>query len=208
MSTAAPTSPPPAALLARLKSETAHLHRRIEQVVPLLRPGFDKLAYRTYLGRLLGFQRPFEERLSASSAGLLAFGLDFAPRRRAGLLVNDLVSLGQSQAEVDTLPDCAALPAAASLAEVFGCLYVLEGSTLGGQVLLRRLGPTLDLTAEHGLRFLAGSGPLTGPMWKAFGAALGRFEAQGCDAAAVIRGACETFAAQMDWLAAGAPCLT
>jgi len=196
---------PPVAgsLLARLKAETSHLHSRIEQVVPLLRPELDRPAYRRYLERLLGYLRPLEATLSAFAASWAAHGLDFEARRKTQLIERDLLALGGRPDELAALPLCAALPAARSLDEAWGCLYVLEGSTLGGQVILRTLGPRLQLSRSDGLSFLCGYGERTGTTWKAFAAAVGHFEASGCDRPAVVRGACETFSTQMDWLAGG-----
>jgi len=196
---------PPVAgsLLARLKSETSHLHSRIEQVVPLLRPELDRPAYRRYLERLLGYLRPIEAMLAGFAASWAEYGLDFEARRKTQLIEHDLLALGRSPEDLSALPLCADLPAARSLDEAWGCLYVLEGSTLGGQVLLRTLGPRLHLSRSDGLSFLSGYGERTGATWKAFAAAVGDFDAGGCDRPAVVRGACETFATQMAWLAGG-----
>ena len=51
-------------------------------------------------------------------------------------------------------------------------LYVLEGATLGGQVICRQLGPRLNLSADAGLSFYASYGELVGPRWKTFCALL------------------------------------
>jgi heme oxygenase (biliverdin-IX-beta and delta-forming) len=186
-------------LLARLKAGTQELHRRIEGVLPLLDPRFDRRAYRSYLAVLLGFMRPLEERLDTFDASFCLLGLDWAGRKRTRLLEQDLLALGHSAREVAAMEECAALPHLRSPAEALGCLYVLEGSTLGGQILLRTLGPRLGLEPEDGMRFLAGHGSKTGAQWKAFGAAVSRFEASGGDGAAAVAGAVATFEAQIDW---------
>jgi heme oxygenase len=64
-----------------------------------------------------------------------------------------------------------------TLAHALGLLYVLEGATLGGQLLRRRLGPALGLTEERGLAFFTAYGAEVGPMWRAFADALARFDA-------------------------------
>ncbi len=48
-----------------------------------------------------------------------------------------------------------------------GCLYVLEGATLGGQVISRHLAK-LGIGPENGGRFFNGYGARTGEMWKSF----------------------------------------
>jgi heme oxygenase len=208
MAAETPASPAPSSpLLVRLKAETAHLHARIEEAVPLLRPELDREGYRSYLSRLLGYQRPLEARLARFAGAWADFGIDFAERSKAALLVDDLLALGATEARLAALPECRVLPASASLAEAWGCLYVIEGSTLGGQIILRALGPRLQLSPREGARFLAGYAERTGSCWKAFTLALAAFDAQGCDRDAMVRGASETFSTQLAWLASGAPVL-
>lgn len=191
--------------MAKLKAETGALHREIEQVVPLMRPTLNRLAYRSYLARLLGYLRPLEERLARFSEGLRGHGVDFEARRKTPLVMQDLLFLGHDAQQLESVPSCAHLPPANSLAEAFGCLYVLEGSTLGGQVILRTLGPRLSLTSIEGLAFLTGYAEQTGTSWRAFAEAVGQFDAHGCDRAAVVRGARETFATQLEWFAGESP---
>ena len=62
-------------------------------------------------------------------------------------------------------------------AKAFGTLYVMEGATLGGQVINRHLKEHLGLTPENGGVFFNGYGQMTGPMWKAFGASIEAFAA-------------------------------
>lgn len=196
---------PAESMMARLKADTAQLHARIEQVVPLLRPDLELGLFRSHLAAVLGFVAPLEARLGHHAEGLLAWGVRLDERRRASLLVEDLVDLGDARAAVAALPACDALPSLGSLDEAWGCLYVLEGSTLGGQVLQRQLAPRLGLSPHHGLRYFAGHGARTAERWKELGASLERYAAAGCDRDAVVRGARQTFETQMAWLAARAP---
>lgn len=59
-----------------------------------------------------------------------------------------------------------ALQVYAGIGGRLGMLYVLEGSTLGGQVLCRHLADRLQLQ-PHQLRYLAGHGRATGARWRA-----------------------------------------
>ena len=191
-------------LIARLKAATAHLHTQIERVVPLMRADLDRAAYRHYLERLLGFLSPLEHHLGPYAATFRRQGIDFDARRKTHLLIDDLHALGAT--DLEALPVCSALPAVRSIDEAWGCLYVLEGSTLGGQIIQRTLAPRLELTRDKGLRFLVAYAEQTGSSWKAFCAALAAHDEQGCDSDAAIRGAAQTFKTQMAWLA-GAPTL-
>jgi heme oxygenase len=49
-----------------------------------------------------------------------------------------------------------------------GVLYVIEGSTLGGQIIVRHLERNLGLTRESGARFFHGYGADTEAHWQEF----------------------------------------
>jgi heme oxygenase len=57
--------------------------------------------------------------------------------------------------------------ARANLNFAVGCLYVLEGATLGGQFISRHLA-TLGIGPANGGLFFHGYGAKTGEMWKSF----------------------------------------
>lgn len=65
------------------------------------------------------------------------------------------------------VPGPAVIPAVATWPSALGYLYVLEGSTLGGQLLYRHLRETLRLTREC-TNYLRGYESRTGPQWRAF----------------------------------------
>jgi heme oxygenase len=70
--------------------------------------------------------------------------------------------------------------------------YVLEGSTLGGAVLLERVAP-LGVTAARGGSFLASYGAERARMWHAFLHTLSMWDERGVSHDAVVHAACETF---------------
>jgi heme oxygenase (biliverdin-IX-beta and delta-forming) len=47
-------------------------------------------------------------------------------------------------------------------------MYVMEGSTLGGQLIAKQLQKTLHLSAGKGDAYFRGHGDQTGPMWREF----------------------------------------
>ena len=57
--------------------------------------------------------------------------IDLAARRRSDMLLTDLRVLGASD-----IPHIPLDTPVAGLFDAIGCLYVLEGSTLGGQIIL------------------------------------------------------------------------
>lgn len=192
--------PPEGSILLRLRRETRAPHDRLEAGLGL--PGAVAGAddYRRLLAALYGLYRPLEHRLSAL-AGWPEAGVDLDRRRKLPLLVADLAALGG--ARPDDLPRCRALPPLDSLPRAFGCLYVLEGATLGGQIVAPALVAALGPEAGGATAFFAAYGDRTPAMWRDFRAALRRFAAADPGAGdEVVRGAEETFRAFEDWLRA------
>lgn len=190
-------------LMVRLKRETRPHHERIEAAVALLRPTLRREEYRQHLARLLGFYRPVEQRLGEHAQAWASGGLDFGARRKVEWLRADLLALGLSPEQLAVLPECTALPRLEGLARAWGCLYVLEGATLGGQILSRHIGRTLGVTPETGGAFFRGYGEATGPMWRRLGEALSACAVAAAAPAAVVEGAQETFTCLEAWLREG-----
>lgn len=147
------------------------------------------------LQRFYGFWRPWEA--AAARVLLPDFSLFFAPRRRAGWILSDLVQMGLSISEVEGLPTAPRLPALRSVAEALGSMYVTEGSTLGGQLLSRHFVEDTGIPAAA-CRFFSGYRSETGSMWKRFGAELEkRPQKEYPELAAAAR---DTFTCLREWL--------
>lgn len=183
-------------ILVRLRAETRAEHAAIEAALDLTSPTLRQDVYRQRIEQLYGYYVPVEARLGALF-GSEVISLDLAARRKTALLRADLVALGCLAPEA--LPLCTALPPLDDLAAGLGCLYVLEGSTLGGQVISRHLRQTLGITPETGGRFFQGYGARTGPMWLAFRSALASSSAVAQAPAGVIDGALATFRTLRAW---------
>lgn len=164
MSEARAEEPDPG-VLERLRAETRAEHDAIERS-PLLQELFsgrpDRAAYRTLLERKYGFHRPVERILRRSAPGLLA------DRARSSLLACDLNALGLSLGDLAALAEARSLPPLDSRPARLGVLYVLEGATLGGQVILNRLAAAPDPAIRTATRFFRGHGAATGRRWQAF----------------------------------------
>jgi heme oxygenase (biliverdin-IX-beta and delta-forming) len=146
----------------RLRQETVEHHRWIEDAVALLGPGLSRERYRRTLRMFHGFHAPLETALVTALP--LAPPLRVPFMRRSALLAQDLASLGLSPGALATLPRCRHLPATTTGDEVAGCLYVLEGASLGGQVIAREVASRLS--AGTGAAFFFGVGEGTGRRWK------------------------------------------
>jgi heme oxygenase len=174
---------------SRLKSATAEAHGALE--ADLAASGYltDAALYPTYLARLYTLQAALEGRLDAAGAGRLL--TDWPARKKARLIAADLAALGLARGAA--IPSPGLDVRLGSDGGVFGALYVLEGATLGGAILSRRLA-AIGVPAGA-LAFLTSYGSERGRMWRAFLARLeaARFEAAG--EADMVRAALATFAA-------------
>lgn len=186
-------------ILDTLRRDTRPHHDRAEQALAILDPGLTRAHYAALLAAMHAFYVPLEARL----ARVPGLPLDLAPRLKAPLLARDLAALG-----VPAIPaaPAEALPALPDAHAALGCLYVLEGATLGGQVIGRHLARALDVHPANGGAFFASYGAEVGPMWKAFRAALAGFvERDGemvraAGDARVVAAAMATFDALTAWL--------
>jgi heme oxygenase len=146
-------------IMARLKRETAQLHALLDGMVePMLA---DVARYRRLLAGLRDAYRPIEGELTRHAPSLARSGYDLVERSKLGWLDRDLTALGSLRPGAIqigySLPDSTA---------AFGAIYVIEGATLGGQVISRQVIPALALSREGGCRFFSGYGVDTGERWR------------------------------------------
>jgi heme oxygenase len=189
--------------IAQLRSATWNSHQRLEKRLDVKARFSNRAAYRAHVERMWGFCAGLEQRLSRQVFGdALA---DYDSRRKLPLLERDLLALGVGPDTVPRLPRCEALPACPDAASAFGCLYVLEGATLGGRTLLPLVEERLGLSAGDGAAFLASYGADVRVMWQRFGAAL---DAWCCTPEREVRAAdtaVATFDALQNWLCGSLP---
>lgn len=170
-------------MLAALRAGTRDLHARTEAAFVLGGTEVTHAVYAAVLVHLAAYYARTEAALAPWAPALAPLGLDVAARQKTALLWRDLAAIGAApDEEAGPIPAMAPalVPASAPVipnaATALGTLYVLEGATLGGQLLRRRLGPALGLTAEAGLAFFSAYGADVGPMWRAFTTAVDRFD--------------------------------
>ncbi|RKH07806.1 heme oxygenase [Corallococcus sp. CA053C] len=190
-------------LLQRLKTETRPHHERTEGAVRLMDAHLTPGDYQRQLEDFYGLYLPLEARLAAPLSEVkTALALD--ARWKTPLLEADLRALGHDTASLAQLPRASALPDLPGLAEALGCAYVLEGSTLGGQLILRHLTRHFGEGSRVGdFAFFRAYGDQVGPMWRAFGDVVTRASERAASDtfdAAVIQGARDTFDAFAAWM--------
>jgi heme oxygenase len=182
-----------------LKKETAASHRCLEAQLGLLDSGLDVRRYRRVLETFYGFYVPVETDVARLAATQPSLG--FPLRARSELIGRDLVALGLSPAELMTLALCVDRPALTSFEDLAGCLYVLEGASLGGQVVAPLLSRRLGLTKDRGASFFAGDEERTRQRWAVIVAWLNGLPDSGASPARIIDAAKATFGAFARWAA-------
>lgn len=146
--------------------------------------------YGQLLLRMLAFYRPMEKALAQIACNEL--GLNDGNRRKTPLLIRDLLAIGVSRQQVAAVPD-AAIPEFTGPAGALGCCYVLEGATLGGQIIAKRLKTILHLDQAYGAAFFNGYGRATGTMWRSYCAVLNSQVKDPASYHAATAAACATF---------------
>jgi heme oxygenase len=174
-------------LFARLKSSTEPQHREIEALIDPMKNFGSVDAYKLHILKTWTFYRPLEAELAALDWA--AVGIDFNSRRKTPLLKEDMrfLHIPHSQSE-----ETKATFDRINFDFALGCLYVLEGATLGGQVISRHL-MRLRIGPENGGRFFNGYGAKTGEMWKSFKARAADYCVTESQIAEAVRGAISTF---------------
>jgi heme oxygenase len=186
-------------LRRRLKRETTAAHQHLEAQFGLLDPSLDLQRYRRVLETFYGFYIPVE--IDVTRLASMESPLGFPLRARAELIQCDLLALGRSSAELAALPLCSDRPELSCFEDLAGCLYVLEGACLGGQVLIPLLRRRLGLAKRSGAAFFAGDEERTLPRWTAVIAWLDGLPRTGASTAKIISAAQATFSAFARWAA-------
>jgi heme oxygenase len=138
-------------------------------LVALLQPQLSQAHYVRVLQVFLTFYTGLQPALTAA---LHRAGYHYALADRIDWLRRDLADLAaQHPPTGPTHPTPTTLPTdtvwhLATAASIAGTLYVIEGSTLGGQVIARRVQAALGVDAARGARFFNGWGEVTGQKWQ------------------------------------------
>lgn len=185
-------------LLEALRAGTALLHVALEKRLPFFSEHLDADGYKRLIQAYYGFYRPMEAALYDSD--LIPEGFDQVMRVKTPTLVTDLHALGLNEDAINALPRCSNLPPLDTPAACLGALYVLEGATLGGQVLRREMAQRLGLDAENGGAFLNVYGAETGRRWKDFLDYLGRLPLETPAKQRGVDAARSTFSCFEQWL--------
>lgn len=150
-----------------LRAATRSHHDAIENVIDLMRPDITMADYVDYLYRFYGYYSALEDRLISGDFIFCNNALKLDARRKIERLENDISKLCGWHS-LSTIPSCQSTPQVSNAADVVGCAYVIEGSTLGALIMYRQLHKCLGVTASNGASFIYGYGEHTAVQWKQF----------------------------------------
>lgn len=185
-------------LLESLRSGTAQLHIALEKRLPFFSLSLNHARYQRLIQAYYGFYSPLERCLKES--GELPIDIDFSERFKTSILRSDLLALGLRDELIASLPQCDSLPPMDSAEACLGVLYVVEGATLGGQILRREISARLNLSADSGAAFLDVYGINTGRRWREFTDYLASSTFDAHARQIVVSAAQDTFACFERWL--------
>jgi heme oxygenase len=159
----------------------------------LIQPNYPLNHYHTLLGTYYQLYALLEERINVFLKGHPeVFAYD--ERCKLPWLINDLAFF---QIDPLTLPPLS--PSAAdflsieTVGQLVGVLYVVEGSTLGGQMISQLLTKNLGFTRDTGSCFFTGYGENTMLFWQRFIAFSDTLTGDNRQCQAAVDAACQTF---------------
>ncbi|WP_294821067.1 biliverdin-producing heme oxygenase [uncultured Flavobacterium sp.] len=178
----------PAPLLDNLRQATAQSHQDLESLpvsASIMDPHVTKQQYSAYLALMRDVVADTEENIFPLIENIIH---DLKQRTKTDLIGADLKALGA------IVPDTHLKPLTRNLKEIsegfaLGIMYVVEGSSLGGRVILKNITTALGFDAENGAGYFAGYGGQTGSTWRLFLAALAEHETQNNSGDEIIAGA-------------------
>lgn len=158
-----------------------------------------KADYTELLKRFYTLYEPLEAQLEGA-VDWPAVGWDFEGRRKTPWLEADLQALGVSADELAHWQRAQPAGPVTDLGTAVGTLYVIEGSTLGGQMIAKQLLEPMGITRENGGKFFRAYGAETGQRWREFGQWAEAQAARAPLSDAALRGARATFEEFARWM--------
>lgn len=184
-------------LLVRLNVATRQWHATADAPwQDLLRVDVSRIQYVDHLVRTYGVVAPFESACKYTPG--LARVLDFRELTRAGLIAQDLLSLGLTPVQVASVAQCDSITPFHDVPEALGWLYTVERWTLLHDRIRRHLVVRLPDVASA-CAYLAEHGGRAGEHWTSVGRVLDRVGADAEAASAIVAAARPAFETAIAW---------
>ncbi len=189
-------------VMSLLRTETDSVHRRLERThcfVRLFESDYSFQEYQDLIVKFYGFFSALEPLIfgNLSQAHQAVLG----DRKKTALLVKDLALMGLTEMQDVVIPQCKKLPQLTSFARKMGALYVLEGSTLGGRVISKRLKEHFGGIIFEKLNYYQCYGDDLMVNWKSFQEFMAKqFDGNEFEIQEAISAAIDTFNCLEHWL--------
>ena len=175
--------------LEKLRAATTPSHTNLEALpvsVSIMNPKVSDAEYALYLTLMHDVVKDVEENIFPTAKAILP-ELDVHPKVQ--FIEADLKTLGAVKTTSVTPLSSKVDVATLSPAFALGVMYVIEGSSLGGRVILKNINGALGHDADSGATYFAGYGGQTGSHWKNFLGSFMQYEAQTNSQDEIIKGA-------------------
>jgi heme oxygenase len=182
-------------ILAELKTQTWPIHQELEKISllkKLMREEIDLQEYKKLLCIFYGFIYPYENKIKMTNSYLLT------NREKSPLLRADLATF--EQLNLEELSFCEVTTSLNLEAEIYGYLYVMEGATLGGQVITKALKANNKLSPQISTHYFNAYDQETRRNWGDFSLDLCEKNVTNTQKNQVITTAIEIFTALFYWL--------
>jgi heme oxygenase len=159
----------------------------------LTKPDYQLTNYRKLLLVYFHLYQALEGRISHFMS-TQACAFDYTARYKLPWLLNDIAFFKNEADTIGNVPCLAiVLPEIENMGQLIGMLYVLEGSTLGGQLIFRSLVNYHGLNINEGACFFNGYGESAQLMWQNFLCFSDIISSDGNQCQAAKLAACQTF---------------
>jgi heme oxygenase (biliverdin-IX-beta and delta-forming) len=178
--------------IQNLRASTADCHKQLELnnlSLALLSDNVNENIYCIYLARLYSFVKGFEQFVYPV---LSDHFLNINDRKKAHFIEEDLKALDITVEKHTLLEEAFFSNTYSDIYLAAGALYVLEGSTLGGQIIVKHLQKAMSSGIVNAAYF-SGYQQRTGSMWKEFLQQLTALPQSPLEEQQIVTGAIATF---------------
>jgi heme oxygenase len=178
--------------LSDIRAATAPMHRRLESSAistSLMSEAVTPDAYYYYLCCMSEVISFYEKVIFPIIADIIP---DIDSRRKSTNIHADLHTFNNTITPM-ALPVFYPLDRQFSIPFALGYMYVIEGSTLGGRIILKHISNKLGISEKNSGKFFTGYGPDTGIYWKRFLSILSEYAIAHGQQQEIIDGACHAF---------------
>lgn len=155
----------------RLREGTRADHEELEAIGlsdKIMNATLDPEEYKQLIVVQYLVHRALEEQLAEAGIEQHFPDLNFEERKKLPLLQKDLEKLSIDREAIASMPPAGKLPELSKPYALLGALYVMEGATLGGMVIMKSLKKNEQLSEIDTFHYYGCYGGDTGKQWKSF----------------------------------------